>query len=81
MNMQWIATWLWCNGWWLALGIIPYRIQRIPGKQHSLCWRFEAIFWRLELVRKSKRHTKWHWHCPLLVRLKKVVWTAVRVLR
>lgn len=62
---------------WLAIGLLPYSIEKAhrPGGRRVL--EVQALFWRLTVRRRRHGRTDWQIHIPLIERLRDAVWAAV----
>jgi len=71
------------NEFWigLAVGLLPYRIERkyLPGGTWTLDVR--ALFWSVALRCRRSGHHDWKVRVPLVERLRDAAWAAVTRLR
>lgn len=72
---------------WLAVGLIPYHIEKkLPSRRERII-TVRALFWTLEVrtrwlrpTRRSRRGrccTGWTLHIPLIERMREAIWAAV----
>ena len=65
----------------LAVGLVPYRIERkcLAGGTRTL--EIRALFWALEVRWRRSSHHDWKVRVPLIERLRDAAWAAVTRLR
>ena len=72
------------NTWaWLAVGLIPNRIERKQPSRHELTVTLRALFWTLEVRRRRTCRTwrtDWILRIPLFERVRDAVWAARKTL-
>jgi hypothetical protein len=67
--------------WWLAAGLIPYRIRRQHLRGGVCTLQIYALFWAIEVRQRSSGRHDWTLHVPLVTRLRDAIWAAVSRLR
>jgi hypothetical protein len=66
---------------WLAVGVVPYRIERrcLAGGVRTV--EVRALFWSVSVRRLRSGRCCWTVRLPLVERLREAVWAAVMRLR
>jgi len=75
--MNWKELWI-----WLALGFIPYHIEKKCLTRGRRLLVVRALFWSLTVqsTGRSRRRT-WKLRIPLIERLRDAIWAAIDRLR
>jgi hypothetical protein len=66
---------------WLAVGCIPYAVNRTWSASGTLTLTITAIFWRVQVERHPDGRFNWALRVPLISRMQAAVWAAVNHLR
>jgi len=69
------------NGVWLAVGLIPYRIELRTDSSGLRSLEVRALYWSLVVLQQLNRRTEWILCVPLVERLRDAFWAAVMQLR
>lgn len=70
------------NLWfWLALGLLPYMIERSTTPAPGTTLTIRALFWEVQVERALGRRTHWKMRVILIERLREAVWAAIARLR
>jgi hypothetical protein len=65
----------------LAVGLLPYRIERKCLARGGRVLEVQALFWSLAVQRRRSGRCDWKVRVPLIERLRDAAWAAVTRLR
>jgi hypothetical protein len=65
----------------LAVGLVPYRIQRRWGPRGQRTLDVRALFWSLTVHRRRSGRLDWTLRVPIIERLRDAAWAAAQRLR